>query len=76
MSNRKAQYQLDRRGEAAAVSATWGPLIDEGLREAKATLRALEAPDAAQHGGESREAWAMIGRAFQSSASALRALGS
>ena len=81
MSNSKPRQHAERRSDIAELSSTWGHLIDEGLREARATLIELDSPAHAHArasgdtaAGESREAWLLIGRAFHSSASALRAL--
>lgn len=68
-----ARHQDKSRGEPSDLAGSWGSLIDQGLRQAHDTLVTLEA-----HGnGEvdsTHEAWSVIGRAFESSASALRAL--
>jgi hypothetical protein len=63
----------ERLGDVDEISSSWRPLIDEWLEEARATLTELEAaPEAGAEG--SRQAWRLIGHAFESSANALSAL--
>ena len=63
----------ERRCEFDQLNSTWGSLIDQGLRQANDTLATLAAGDSRDL-DNSHEAWSLIGRAFESSASALRAL--
>lgn len=60
-------------GEPDDLGGSWSSLIDQGLRQANDTLVTLEARGDGEF-DRTHEAWSLIGRAFESSASALRAL--
>lgn len=62
----KRMQALDE--DVVALNSTWGSVMDDGLRQADETLRADDGND------ETREAWAVVSRAFRSGVSALRDL--
>lgn len=68
-----ARQQGKSQDEPGDLAGSWGLLIDQGLRQAHDTLVTLEAHGSAEV-ESAHEAWSLIGRAFETSASALRAL--
>ena len=73
MLSTDVQLKTERRCECDELNHTWGSLIDQGLRQANATLCALDTNECMDVEG-SREDWLLIGRAFECSANALNAL--
>ena len=73
MPNTQHKRQLEKSGDNAEMSSTWGMLIDQGMHEAKSTLVKMD-NSPMEGGNRTREAWMMVDRAFQSSSKALRAL--
>jgi hypothetical protein len=69
MASAKGKRMQGLDEDIVAMNSTWGSVMDDGLRQANETLRADDGEN-----DETREAWAVIGRAFRSGVSALRDL--
>jgi hypothetical protein len=69
----EASMTTDQQAQAALLTdseCTWQRVIDEGLREAQASLAQL-APDGAE---PTQQGWQIVGRAFESGMRALQAM--